>query len=357
MVQARLSLILPCFVLAACGGDAVVPKVEPRWRYDAEADTTAPGLGPEERVLVALRSSRAGGLGGFLSLNERGPQAVEGPFFDLPLAAAGAPVIVGTRVSFATPVGRLVQIDLAGQILENLSLGTSPSTPTALALHDTRLAAATSTGELVVVDGTTGALVYRAELQSVPTTAPVPGPSGEFYVATEDGRLLGFGPAGESVFTATLSGRASGPCVRSDGALTAGDETGVRTFDAAGALLFQRPRPARVIGAVALPDAHVLAYGEDGAVERLDAAGELVWRFQTAATNPPPVYLPPLALEADYTLVIDDAGGVHLVSPSGEGVSTVSLGERPTGPAVRGSTGLVFISVGASLRALGVVLP
>lgn len=357
MAFPRLSAALLPLAISACGDDPNSPRVEARWRYEAEANTTAPGLGPEARVLVALRSARPAGLGGFLTLDERGPQVVEGPFFDLPLATGSAPLIVGLRVSYATPVGRLIQLDLAGEILEDLSLAGSPGTPTALALQGSRIAAAVSTGTLVTLDGSTGAPLFRAALESVPTAAPVFAPDGRVYVATEDGRVRGFGTDGEELFSVRLSGRAAGPAVRSDGALVAGDDTGVRAFDASGAALFERPRPARVVGAVPLPEDHVLVYGEDGAVERLDAEGALVWRFQTASANPPPVYLPPLALERGYVLVLDDAGEVHLVSPSGEPLSALSLGERPAGPAVRGGTGLIFVSVGPSVRALGVVLP
>lgn len=357
MAFTRPAAALFVLALGACGGDPVAARVEERWRYEAESNPTAPGLGPEERVVLALRSARPTGLGGLVTLNERGPQAVEGPYFELPLAAGSAPVMVGTKVYYATPVGRLLELDLAGQLLENLSLGTSPGTPTALAQQGSLLAAAVSTGELVVVEGASAAVTLRVTLGSVPTSAPVFAPGGELYVTTEDGRLLGFGPTGAELFSANLSGRASGPAVRSDGTLVAGDEGGLRAFDPSGAPRFERPRPARVIGAVALPEGHVLAYGEDGAVERLDEDGALVWRFQTATSNPPPVYLPPLALPSGHVLVFDDAGGVHLVSPEGEGLAALSLGERPAGPAVRGSTGLVFVSVGTTARALGVVLP
>lgn len=346
-------LLWSCTLLAC--SELVEPKVEERWRYDAQAAATPPGLGPERRVVLALTSGLDDGLGGFVTLDERGPQPVEGPFGALPIAAPVPPVFVGSRVLFSTPIGRLVLADLAGQELENVSLGQAPSTPTGFAMRGTQLSAATSNGELVTVEGVDGSVLLRTALGSVPTSAPVYGADGTLYVATDDGQVRGFDSLGQMQFRVTMSGLASGPCVRDDGVVVAGDGAGVKAFAQNGSPLYERPRPARVVGTVPLGAGQVLAYGEDGAVERLDPMGGLVWRFQTLESNPPPVYWPPVVLDADHVLIIDDSGRAHLVGAEGTALAHYDLGARANGPAVLGSTGLVFVSVGASLRALGVV--
>ena len=352
----RFVLFAPLTVWA-CGGDPIESRLEERWRYEAEATTSPPGLGPEERVVVALTGAGADGAGAVVTVNERGPQVVEGPLLGLALSAPTAPVFVGTRVLYLSPIGRVLQVDLAGQELANLSLSQGPSTPSAFTRQGTQLASATSTGQLVVVEGSEASVLRRIELASVPTSPPIFGPEQSLYVATDDGQVRGFDSAGEVIFRANLSGLASGPSLRSDGVVVAGDASGVSAFSANGAPVFQRPRPARVVGTLPLDAGQILAYGEDGAVERLSETGELVWRFQTAETNPPPVYLPPLVLSDGYVVVFDDSGRAHLVSPEGVGLASLELGQRPSGPAVVGSTGLIFVSVGKTLRALGVVRP
>jgi outer membrane protein assembly factor BamB len=355
--RASFSVLLASVSAWACGGSSSTPTVEERWRYEAESTVTPPGLGPEERVVIALTGARSDGGGAIVTVNERGPQAVEGPFNGQALAAPVAPVFVGPRVLFLTPIGRVVQIDLAGQELANLSLADGPSTPSGFTQQSTQLASAASTGQLVILEGVEAAVLRRIELGSVPTSAPIFGPNLSLYVATDDGQVRGFDAAGQVIFRANMSGLASGPSLRSDGVVVAGDGSGVSAFAANGAPVFQRPRPARVVGTVPLEAGQILAYGEDGAVERLDEMGTLVWRFQTKETNPPPVYLPPIPLAGDHTLVFDDSGAVHLLSPEGLRLAKLELGERPAGPALLGSTGLVFVSVGRTLRALGIVLP
>jgi hypothetical protein len=106
------------------------------------------------------------------------------------------------------------------------------------------------------------------------------------------------------------------------------------------------------VGTRILADGDVLAWGEDGLLERLAPDGAV--RFSLALG--PPIYCPVLALPSGELAVVDDDGTAYRVSADGvivdQQVVAPDESAAPLRELAQGSGGLVFVTRGKTVAAL-----
>ncbi len=332
-------LALACpLLLAACSGGDEPAEIFLRWRHAMERPIAPPALGPEDRIIVVERENPAQ----FVTLDATS-LVLEGPYDTFP--TPHAPAVVGTNIYLVTSIGRIVHTDLAGQDLAapDVMLG---ATAPIVAAPDGTLRVVANSGRMIAFDEA-GTILFDVNVGGATDTAPAVDEDGVTYVATDTGRLVGYDAAGTKVFDESVVGQGSGPSARGQ-TIAVGDADGVKAFSANGALVFEHTRAARVTGTRILANSDILAWGEDGAFELLDASGAV----KSSYIAGPPIYVPVIEVEDDFA-VVDDNGIAHLVGRDGVGRATVDLGGKagrqmvlPTSPPY------VMIAVGNELIAV-----
>ena len=321
--------------LTACGGEDPALIVV-RWTAPGEGNLAPPGNGPDRRVLLAEKDS-----GTFRALEAVTGQALEGPFPLFP--TLHAPVAIGADLYLVSSIGRIVRANLAGETLPSPSFALGRTGPPVVG-PDGALRVVATSGRLVIVAGDE----VRADLtvEGAAESAPAVAGDGVTYVATDTGALVGVSAAGAQVFNAAVAAPASGPSVGGD-RVAVGSLDGVVVFERSGAMAFRAPRAARVVGTT-WDGAELLAWGEDGKLERYGADGNVISSF----TAGPPIYGPVVVLPTGKVAVFDATGKAHRVTKEGIGEATFELGQEASRQAALTALGLVVVSVGSEAKAL-----
>lgn len=323
--------------LSACAGDEPA-EILLRWRYAMERPIAPPALGPEDRIVVVERENPAK----FVTIDSTSALR-EGPYDTFP--TLHAPAVVGTNIYLVTSIGRVVHTDLAGQDLAAPDVMLGATAPIVAAPDGTLRVAATS-GRLIGFDEA-GTILFDVNVGGATDTAPAVDDDGTTYVATDTGQLVGYDVAGTKVFDEALVGQGSGPSARGQ-TIAVGDADGVKAFSANGTMIFEHARAARVTGTRILASSDILAWGEDGAVELLDASGSVKASYVAG----PPIYVPVIEIEDDFA-VVDDDGIAHLVGRDGVGRASVDLGGKAGRQMVVGEfVKYVMVAVGNELIAV-----
>jgi hypothetical protein len=326
-----------------CGEDEPPLLAAVRWRQRTSGPAAPPGKGPDARVLIAS----GGSAGELRTVEEANGRTIEGPFPTFPTERA--PVAVGPELFLVTTIGRVVHLDLAGQ--EKLAPPGQLGRPSPIAVAaDGSLRVASTSGRLLSF-GADGTARFDAQVEGAVETAPAIAPDGTTYVATDTGLLVGFSPTGAEVFRASVPAPGSGPST--DGARVAvGALDAVVVFSAAGAEVLRHPRGARVVGTRFLSDGALVAWGEDGRVERIGIDGSVSSRFDAGQ----PIYTPVVSLPGDRMAVFDRAGVAHLVDAAGATVTTVNLGGEPKREVIVGDNGWVYVTAADEVLAIDFAL-
>lgn len=334
MRSAALAL-LSTLILAGCGGDEPA-QILIRWRHTSERALTPPAIGPERRVIVSQKETPAQ----LVTLQEENGGALEGPYDLFP--SMHAPLAVGTDIYLVSSIGRIVHTDLAGQTLPAPSDMLGLTSPLAVASNGT-LRVASTAGRLISFDAQ-GQIGLDVTFTGATDTAPAVAEDGTTYVATDIGSLVGFSTAGSMVMNVTVDAPASGPST-AGGVVAVGHGTGVAAYQADGTLIFDRDRAARVTGTRVLDNGEILAWGEDGALELLDANGGVIMSYVAG----PPIYTPAVVVD-DAFAIVDDMGTAHLVDRDGTARTTLSVGGKPERQIASGAW--VYVTVGNEVLAL-----
>lgn len=321
--------------LTACGGEDPA-LILIRWTTPGEGALAPPGNGPDRRVLLAEKDS-----GTFRTLEAVTGQVLEGPFPLFP--TLHAPVAIGADLYLVSSIGRIVRANLAGETLPSPSFALGRTGPPVVGAEGALRVVATS-GRLVVVAGEE--LRADVTVDGAAESAPAVASDGVTYVATDTGALVGVSPTGAQVFTAAVSAPASGPSVGGD-RVAVGALDGVVVFERSGAMAFRAPRAARVVGTT-WDGAELLAWGEDGKLERYAADGSVISSF----TAGPPIYGPVVVLPTGKLAVFDSTGKAHRVNKEGVGEASLELGQEASRQGTLTPGGLVVVSVGGEAKAL-----
>ncbi len=342
-MRASRSILFFALLLGAtaCGGKKPVIIVQ-RWSQTFAAEPAPPGIGPEKRVLVAL----SGSMGELTTHEEGSGLKIEGPNSTFPTSRA--PVASDFTVFLVSTVGRVVGLEIGSGIQKALAPASPLGVTSPLVVApDRTLRVGSTSGRLFAMqpDGTT---VFDVPLGGPIDSAPaVAGDGTTFAAVFTPGHLVGISPGGETVFDQPVGESAGGVSV-GEGRVSVGHLAGVKLFEASGAEVFSHPRQARVTGTQILGDGRVLAWGEDGIVELLDTAGEVVWSFTAG---------PPIDTEAHVmdgrVAIFDSAGTVHLLNlGTGEELATFTLAGPPSLQVAEGELGFVYLAVGDTIVAL-----
>ncbi|MBI2378543.1 MAG: PQQ-like beta-propeller repeat protein [Deltaproteobacteria bacterium] len=340
---------LAVILVVACGSDPTI-GVASRWVRETPAKASPVALGPERRVVVLLAEPGPAG-GELVNLEEQNGLPVEGPTTGAPLSLV-APAVAGTSIFAVSSIGKLVRLDFLAQI--------------AFAVPEAPFGR--STPPLVAVDGsvrigTTAGRIFGFAANGDPALdLPVGGAvtsiavdSTTTYATTDLGRVVAFDESGAIVFDVNVDPPASGLSVSADGTVYVGDASSVRAIDPDGEELWKRPRGARVVGTRVTKDDTILAWGEDGIVERLSADGDVVTSGRSrpaGEANPPAFYAAPVDVDGSRLGAIDATGRAILFEADGSVVGSVELGGEPNGDPVTGELGFTFVAVGASVHAI-----
>jgi outer membrane protein assembly factor BamB len=356
-VRAPFALVPAWFTLiAACGGDPLPSRILRQWTYATPAAAAPPGVGPEDRVLGVLREAAPAGGGELVTIQAANGLKIEGPHPGAPLSDH-APIFAAGRVVVISKIGKLVAINLAGEIAytEPPGNGLGLTSPLTLAADGT-LRVGTTAGSLITFNPETGAEIGRAEAGGAISTAPAAAAGGVAYAATDLGRVIGADAQGAIVFDRSVTPPASGPSVADNGDLWVGAGDGVVVFGADGTEKGRRARAARVVGTLPLPGGDALAWGEDGLIERLGPDASLRWSAASALSSPPPIYARPVLVPDQAVGFIDSRGIAHLVDAAGTERATLELGAAPLPEATVSDLGALLVSAGGSIEAIGFVL-
>jgi hypothetical protein len=339
--------------LVACGGEASPPQLLVAFDRALPARGAGVAAGPERRVAVAL--AEAGAEGGELRVVDDGTGLpTEGPYPGLPIAAH-APVFVGTRMVLVGPIGKVSVVDLAGTIEREAPLPSGPSATTPLTRIDaTRVAYASTTGALHVLDVATGSFAPTRTFGGVPSAAVATRASGELAVGTDTGRVYVFDSTGREAWTYDAPGAIGALAFGEDGSVWLGRAGAVERLAAPGAVAATHARAGNVTGLAARGD-QIVAWGDDGVVERLAANASVVTRARTrpdADPNPPAVAAPPAVLADGSVIAADASGRAHWFDASGATRATVELGGAPAPSSAETARGTLVLVVGARLVAL-----
>jgi outer membrane protein assembly factor BamB len=296
-------------------------------------------------VLIA----RASGQGELATVNEENGLKVEDPFPTFP--TEHAPVAIGATLVLVSTIGKVVAYNLGGTTLftkpdGSMLLETSPLE----VAPDGSLRIATTSGRVLGFAGSDGAQLFDAPIGGTVISAPRTAANGTTYVATDEGRLVGVDASGGMTLDVPLTRPASGPSVDNDtGHVAVGEGDAVRVVDREGHEVFKHTRAARVVGTRWISTNELLAWGEDGIVERLDANGGTISTFNAGH----PIYADVVPLSAGSIAVFDSTGIAHRVNKDGVEEGTLDLGSAPATEIVRGTgIGFVFVAVGNAVMAL-----
>lgn len=148
----------------------------------------------------------------------------------------------------------------------------------------------------------------------------------------------------------SLAAPASGPSAdASSGHVAVGELDGLRVFDAAGTELFRHPRAARVVGTRFLESGELIAWGEDGIFELLDANGNTISSFNAG----PPIYAGVVPIEKNGRFAVLSSDGVaYSIDRGGKVVAQFAMGGTPHPEVAQGELGYVFVTIGKLVRAL-----
>lgn len=328
------SALLFTLAFSACGGEEAT-RILVRWTTTESTALAPPGEGPDRRILLAERDG-----GQLRTLDAVTGKALEGPYPLFP--SLHAPVAVGSEVVLVSSIGRIVRANLAGESLASPNLALGRTGPPVVAPTGEVWVAATS-GRVVSVRGEV--LVADATLTGAAETAPAVASDGTAYVATDTGSLVGLSGAGAQVFSAEVPAPASGPSV-SASRVAVGALDGVVVYERSGATAFKVPRAARVTGTLFVGD-ELLAYGEDGKLERYDHAGALISSYSAG----PPIYGPVRAMPSGKIALVDSTGKLHRVDREGA-AEILDLGGEVGRQAAVTELGWLVLSVGNEVRAI-----
>lgn len=344
MALLRASCGLLILLAAGCSGDDP-EQIILRWSETFEAEPSPPGIGPEQRLLVA----RSGSNGALTTHEQASGLQIEGPHPTFP--TAHAPVTAGGNVYIVSTVGRVVGLAIGDGSQQALAPDTPLDVTTPLAVGaDGALRVGSTSGRLFAMqpDGTE---LFDVMLPGPIDAAPVVAEDGTTFAAVFDpGRLMGVSAAGAVVVDHPIGPSAAG--VSAGGGLVAvGYAEGVAVLDTSGTEKFVHPRQARVTGTLISGD-RVLAWGEDGKVELLDPGGAVLWSFEAG----PPIYAQCVALPGGNFAVFDSAGTAHLLDgATGEPLATYDLGEEPKTEIVLSELDFVYLTAGNDVLALDFV--
>lgn len=337
----RIAALCLFVSVAACGDDAQV-SIARRWTYTDTVALAAPGTGTDRRVVVARKT----GPGQLQTLDAITGRNVEGPFDILP--TPHAPVMVAAEIFIVGQVsGRVAGLNLAGELVDlaDLSLG---GTAPMVAAPDGGLRIASNRGMLHII-GLNRQTPLEAPLPGVSDTPPAVDSTGVTFVATDIGRVVGINASGSSVFDATVPAPASGVSVR-DQLIAVGSLNAVHVFDRGGQLVFEHSRGARVVGTRFTENGDILAWGEDGVLDRLSPSGELRFSLKVG----PPIYTPVLEMPDGHLAVFDNDGTGYLVK---DGAITDQIEVAPEETAAperqiaRGPDGFIYVTRGNTVAA------
>lgn len=326
----------------ACGDDAAPPIIS-RWKHETAGPAAPPGLGPERRVVIA----RSEGMGEVVTVDETNGVMVDAPFASFP--TEHAPVAAGSTLILVSTIGKVVGYNLAGETQFNAPDGSMLfETSPAVSANGTIYLANTA-GRVLGLSGADGSVVFDAAISGAVTTRPAVATYGTTFVATDTGRLAGISGSGAVTFDVALNAPASGPSVDpKTGNIACGELDGVRVVDQAGAEVFKHARAARVTGTTWTAGGELIAWGEDGVVERLSGSGSVVSSFSAG----PPIYADVHVLGNGDLAVIDSTGVARRVTAGGAEAARIELGGAPLNEIARGTNGFVFVAVGSSVVAL-----
>jgi hypothetical protein len=158
--------------------------------------------------------------------------------------------------------------------------------------------------------------------------------------------VLGISATGATVFTAAVNAPASGPSVSGD-RVAVGALDAVVVFERSGAMAFRAPRAARVVGTL-WDGSELLAWGEDGKLERYGPDGSVINSFNAG----PPIYGPVAILPTGKVAVFDSTGRAHRVTKEGVAEANLELGQEAGRQAAQTELGWVVVSVGSEAKAL-----
>ncbi len=343
-------LSLAAVMGSACGGEEpATGGVSSSWVHEAPAPAAPAGVGPEGRAVVVIREAQGAMGGRLVTLDQRNGLAIEGPFDGQPISDH-APIMADNRVFVLNKVGGLAGVSLAGEPL----FTTPPAAPSAtspLAIGADRILRwGTAAGDLVGAS-LDGAVVFRASIGDPLVTALGIGPDLRTYGTTDTGRVVGVDGAGAIVFDVRVDAPAEGVSVSAAGEVAVGEASGLRVFTSGGAEKWRHARGARVVGTTWVGD-RLLAWGEDGVLERLDPSGSVEMTFRTATSNPPPIYGVVLPLSTGAVGLVDATGTAHLVGPDGTTIGSTALGGEPLRERVLGDDGRMLVVIGKQVHGL-----
>jgi hypothetical protein len=338
----RLPILLGLLSFA-CGDDAAPPIIS-RWTYETSSPSAPPGLGPERRVVIA----RSEGMGEVATVDEGNGIKVDEPFATFP--TEHAPVASGATIVLVSTIGKVVGYNLAGETIFNAPAGSMLfETSPLLVAADGSLRIANTAGRVLGLAALDGSILFDATVNGAVTTRPAVGADGTTYVATDTGHLVGITVSGQVAFDFPVAAPASGPSVDpKSGNIAVGEIDAVRVVDRQGNEVFKRGRAARVTGTRWTANGELLAWGEDGVVDRLSASGGVISTFAAG----PPIYADVIPLDNGDVAVFDSTGVARRVTSGGAEAARIELGGTPLPEVTRGTNGFVIVAVGNSIVAL-----
>jgi len=343
---------LAALLATACEGEPE-PKILIRWTHELASKAAPAGIGPERRVIVAVSEMVPDGGGHLAVIDEQIGTPLEGPFDNAQLTDH-RPVLHENKIFVITKIGKLHAVDLGGTPVFTAPTGPPLGQTTPLAVApDGSLRFATVAGD-VYGFSTDGTQLFKTAVGGAVTSALAVDEAGVAYAATDTGRLIGVDGTGGIAFDVQIGGQVHGPSVRGD-LITVGDLDGVLGFGKDGVPRFDKPRAARIAGTAILPSQEILAWGDDGIVQLLDANGDQIMRYRSrpdGEANPPRIATEPKALAGDRFAVIDESGRAHLIDRDGRALVTVELGADPSPEITVASVGYVLVAVGNTIKAV-----
>lgn len=340
----RRSVAAVLALLSVSCGDSSKVFIASRWKYMTAADAAPPGVGPERRVVVATKAGQ-GSLG---TLSEENGRPVEGPFSQNLFPTDHAPLAAATTIFIVSSIGKVVAVSFAGE--QKFSKPSAPllATGPLASAPDGSLRIASNSGRLVALRAADGETIFDTPIGGAAPSPLAIGTDGTTYVATDSGHVVAIDPTGAKVFDVMVQPPASGPSVTREGGVLVGEGNGLRAFDGQGREVFRHPRAARVVGTRTTSRGELMAWGEDGVFELLDANGGTIATFRAG----PPIYAPVVALKNGKFGVIDSSGVAHLVNREGKEEARLMLDAPPLAEVAVGQLGWVFVAAGRTVSAL-----